>query len=118
MVKKHPNPSVDPTSLGSILVNSGTVEAKQLEAALQFQSDNVDLLLGEALVRIGAISREILEAALTQQEVVRNGVSRKTNAQVHRILKMATQQTIAIGGTGGGLVQALQNLAAKMGGEK
>lgn len=115
MAKKAKSPACDPTSLGSLLLNSGLVSSKQLDEALHFQQDNADLLLGEALVRMGVLSREMLEAALMQQELARKGATKQTSSQVRRVLKMATQQTIATAGAGVGLVQTFQSLADKMG---
>jgi hypothetical protein len=113
MVKK--DPSRDPTSLGSLLMEKGAVNSKQLDAALHFQQNNTDLLLGEALVHMGIISREVLEATLIQQELARNGASRQSNGQVRKVVRMAAQHTLATAGAGDTLVQVLQSLAAKMG---
>ena len=108
-------PACDPTSLGCLLRDKGLVDSQQLLTALQFQVENADLLLGEALVRLGIISREILEVMLAEQNPRRNGARKSSNLRVQQVLQMATQQTIATGAAGIGLMQALQSLSIKLG---
>jgi len=114
MVKAKEIPAYDPTSLGSLLRDRGLVSDAQLSQALQFQVENADLLLGEVLIRLGIISREVLEATLTEQDLRRNGPRKASNGQVRRVLQMVTQQTIATGVAGAGMAEALQQLVAKM----
>ena len=109
-----PNPDCDSTSLGSILLTDGAVKPEQLDAALSFQKNNEDLLLGEALVHMGIISRELLEVALVKQELLRNGTSKASHVKVQRLLKMATQQTLAFGGSLEAIHQLVVELADKV----
>ena len=109
------DPGCDPTSLGNLLLEKGLVTPKQLSEAVHFQQNNADLLLGEALVRLGVITREVLEATLAQQEMVRKGASRQSNDQVQRMLRMAAQHTLSVASGGTALVQGLQTLVDKIG---
>ena len=108
------NPMSDPTSLGRLLTEAKLVTDKQLNDALLFQRNNVDLFLGEILVRMGFLFKGVLEVALLQQELLRKGASKQSSNRVRKALRLATQQAKATSETGTTLTQILQNLAAKL----
>lgn len=58
-------------SLGELLVECGLVTEDQLDLAVRFQKQNADIMLGEALVKIGALDRDTLEVLLTKQRALR-----------------------------------------------
>ena len=57
---------MDHRRIGDILLDEGAVSARDIEAALRFQ-DEVGGLFGQALMRLGAVSEEVLLAALSRQ---------------------------------------------------
>ena len=114
MSKKEISAACDPTSLGSILKEHGLINEGHVSKALKFQVENADLLFGESLVFLGIISREILEATIIEQDLKRNGPRKSSSAKIRKLVQMSTRQTIALGATGLGLTQTLQNLMAKL----
>ena len=84
--------ATDPTSLGNILVDAKVLAIEDLQKAIRFQQENQDIMLGEALVRLGMLSREILDALLLQQDVMRGKHSRKS---IGELVEMAKKQTEA-----------------------
>ncbi|MGY6628148.1 MAG: GspE/PulE family protein [Oceanicaulis sp.] len=57
---------MDHRRIGDILVDEGAIAARDVEAALRFQ-DEVGGLFGQALMRLGAVSEDVLLAALSRQ---------------------------------------------------
>jgi len=57
---------MDHRRIGDMLVDEGAVSARDVEAALRFQ-DEVGGLFGQALMRLGAVSEDVLLAALSRQ---------------------------------------------------
>lgn len=74
-LKKRPRPDVDPTSLCNLLVTIGWITHAQLSAALQ--EKKVEEMIGQTLIRMGAISSEQLDEALAQQQLRRHEVHPK-----------------------------------------
>lgn len=66
------NPKDDPYSIGNLLVDGGLTEA-ELDRALAFKRDHCDIMLGEACVRLGFVTREMLEVAVAKQDAAKNG---------------------------------------------
>ena len=62
----------DVMSLGNLLRRTGLVSEQQLQAALDYQDANPDRMLGEALVAMGVVEAEIVEALLAAQQVRRD----------------------------------------------
>jgi len=67
---KPPRREADPFALGRLLIDGRFINDKHLEKALAVQ-EKERLLLGECLIRIGAITREILETVLRFQKKIR-----------------------------------------------
>ncbi len=61
----------DSTSLGNLLLKSGMIDVDDLRDALEFQDENTDFMLGEALIQLGKIDRGIVESLLWKQRVER-----------------------------------------------
>lgn len=76
----------DCASLGNLLLKAGMITPEQLQEALDFQDDNPDRMLGEALVQMGAVEKEIVEALLVAQQAKR-AASKKSVAEVVEIAK-------------------------------
>ncbi len=77
----------DPASLGNLLLKTKAIDLTQLREALAFQSDNPDIMLGEALIRMGLITRDGLNILLTRQKAMRGG-----SKEVRQLLKLATKR--------------------------
>lgn len=74
--------SLDPASLGNILLRKGYVTRNQLDAAVDRQLATAPPL-GKILVDMGAISPAQLEEALYEQRRLRGGVSKREDVQHH-----------------------------------
>ena len=53
--------------LGELLVERGVISHEQVEAALDYQKSNENVLFGEALIKLGAATEEDIAQALTCQ---------------------------------------------------
>ncbi len=87
---RRQKPMNDPTSIGNLLCAAGAVDAEHIKNALDFQKEHADVLLGEALVRLGLLTRPALEVAIAQQKAVRT--SKPVDAR--RLVELATQRTM------------------------
>ena len=83
--------SVDPYSFGNVLVERKLITEIDLCRALAYQRENRDVMLGEALVRIGALSKEHVEAMLLRQDALREPTPRK----VGKLVELAATKTEA-----------------------
>lgn len=83
------NPQDDPNSIGSLLVAGGLTD-DELNRALAFKRDHCDIMLGEACVRLGFVTRDALEVAVAKQDAA-------TNGGVIKLAKLARQRTVALG---------------------
>ena len=83
------NPQDDPNSIGSLLLAGGLTEA-ELDRAIAFKRDHCDIMLGEACVRLGFVTRDVLEVAVAKQNAA-------TNGGVIKLAKLAKQRTVALG---------------------
>jgi hypothetical protein len=83
----------DPTSLGNILVESHVVDLEDLQKAIRFQQENQDVMLGEALVRLGVLQREVLDALLLQQKIARGKEPKKAIGQLVELARKKTEET-------------------------
>lgn len=81
----------DASSLGNMLLRMGVVDGEQLRLAIDYQDNNPDVMLGEALINMGAVDRGIVEALLVAQSAARN--EGKT-ADVIAFATRHTQQTV------------------------
>lgn len=81
----------DLTSLGNLLLRMGVVDGEQLKQAIDYQDDNPDVMLGEALINMGAVDRGIVEALLVAQGAERN---KSKTADVIAFATKHTQQTV------------------------
>lgn len=63
--------SVDGTSLGNLLLKAGMITAEQLQEALDFQDENPDHMLGEALVQMGVVDKDTVETLIETQKARR-----------------------------------------------
>jgi hypothetical protein len=84
-------PSEDPTSIGNILLRHGMISAPHLEAAVQFQQEHADVLMGHALVELGHLSPAELQVACEEQRVIRELAKRKSAREVERCMEQATR---------------------------
>jgi len=82
----------DSTSLGNMLLRMGVVDGEQLRLAIDYQDDNPDVMLGEALINMGAVDRGIVEALLVAQNSERDH-GRKT-AEVIAFASRHTRETV------------------------
>ena len=68
------NPSIKPsTSVGSILIRMGCMDAQQVDRAREAHSKQSAMRLGEVMVSMGLISAAQLDDALAYQERMRSG---------------------------------------------
>lgn len=81
-------PTDDPTSIGNLLCSAGLIDTAHIADALDFQRAH-DVRLGEALVRLGKLSREQLEAAIAHQKAVRSNKP----SDARKLVEIATQRT-------------------------
>lgn len=77
----------DNTSLGNLLLKAGMITADELRQALEFQDDNKDHMLGEALIQKGFVEKEIVEALLAIQEIEDGKATPKALAKVVNLAK-------------------------------
>lgn len=77
----------DNTSLGNLLLKSGMITPDELRMALEYQDQNPERMLGEALVRLGAVEKEIIEALLAMQEIEDGKTSPRALAKVVHLAK-------------------------------
>jgi len=68
----HSEPRSDETSLGRLLVDNGLITGEELKEALQFQDENSDYMLGQALVVRGSVDRGLVDAMLLVQKAKRS----------------------------------------------
>lgn len=87
--RRKRKPTDDPTSIGNILTAAGIVSTMCIVEALNFQKDNADVLMGEVLVHLGKLTREQLEAVVTQQKALRTNKPRDARA----LVELATKRT-------------------------
>lgn len=73
-------------SLGNLLLKSGMITVDQLRSALEFQDANPDHMLGEALVQMGAVKKDVVDALLAAQRAKR-AANGKHSADVVNIAK-------------------------------
>lgn len=88
MIRNRDKAITDKTSIGNILVDSGIITDSDLQLAIAYQDENEDYMLGEALVAIGAIERDVVEAMLAAQEMDRKK-SRGSGKHVAKIIEIA-----------------------------
>lgn len=90
-----------------MLLKSGMIEAGQLKEALDFQDQNPDVMLGEALINLGVVDRGIIEALLVAQEATRdnrhaaeiiNFAARHTQEHVHQAHDRLTALVVELNG--------------------
>jgi hypothetical protein len=81
----------DPTSLGNILLNLGLLKPTDLDRGLAFQVDNPDVMLGESLVKIGVIPREIVDEVVEIQKLIREGKNAQGEVVLRKISKAEAQ---------------------------
>lgn len=81
----------DPHSLGNMLLDAGISDSDSLDHALQFQRDNPDVMLGEALIRLGRIDRDTLDNMLLKQAAHKDK-SAKTVTRFVRTVNAQLQQ--------------------------
>lgn len=89
MMAKRMDPADDPNSIGNLLMRGGLGEHR-LARAVAFQKDHPDIMLGEACVRLGFISRCQLEVAVAIQES-------KTNGGTKNLARLAASKTRELG---------------------
>jgi len=77
----------DKHSLGNLLLKAGIIDVDDLRAALEFQDENTDFLLGEALIQLGKVDRGVVEALLWTQRVERG------EEDPAEVIQFATQHT-------------------------
>jgi hypothetical protein len=82
--------SKDPTSLGNLLLKMQVINKDQLDRACLYQRENKNSLLGEALVRLGALESEVLAAVIDEQRLIRSHGPERSRV----ILERATTATV------------------------
>ena len=85
--RNRKNAQHDYTSLGNLLIKSGMIDGIQLERALSFQDENPEVMLGEALVKLGFIDRGVIEALLVTQG------AKREKLDIIDVIKFATDST-------------------------
>ena len=83
----------DKNSLGNLLLKSGIIDEDDLKDALDFQDNNTDFLLGEALIQLEKVDRGIVEAILWKQRVERG---EEEPAEVIQFARKHTQRIMTI----------------------
>ena len=87
----------DLNAIGSILLRTTDLKAAQLEAAVAFKNGNPDVMLGEAIVRLGFIERAQLEAALQIQVAAQQGgLEQVVQLAIDRTRATAANATAAV----------------------
>ena len=86
----------DPTSLGNLLLRTRLITDSQLDEACRFQWKNESLRLGEALVQLGLIDKEIMDAVIEEQKHMRSSVVEKSTIVLEHA-EQATKRTLEVG---------------------
>jgi hypothetical protein len=102
--KRKPTPHEDPTSIGNLYRALGGSDRK-LEEAKNFQHENPDEMLGEALVRVGGLTRPELEALIMKQRALRTGAPRDVVAFVQTVA--GHTRSVSVGLSALGLLQKI-----------
>lgn len=89
LLRRKRKPTDDPTSIGNLLCAAGLVSSMHISAAVNFQKEHADVLMGEALVRMGALTRDQLELAILQQKALRTTKPR----DARKLAELAAQRT-------------------------
>jgi len=89
------DPMSDPTSLGSLLIESGRCTKDQLQAAYDYQTQNRDILIGEVLIKMGVINQSIMDEILARQKVLR----KSTAKNVAEYVQVAAKHTLILSGS-------------------
>lgn len=97
----------DHTSIGAILLSYGLTPCRLAEA-MRFQDGHGDILLGEACVRLGFVSKAVLEEAVMEQRVRRKN-------HPGALLRLATAKTRHMTTKAVALTTANLRLAEKLG---
>lgn len=92
----------DVTSLGRILIECGYATDEEVASAVAYQRRNEELVLGELLIKRGAITREVLEVALAKQRAVR----RRKDADVIAFARATTRRSLSLSADVAGVAQA------------
>jgi len=77
----------DPDSIGNILIETGMINEDDLLAAIQFQIENPDIMLGEALIKLGSTERGIIDAVTVIQ------MARRSTKNATNVIRFACEQT-------------------------
>ena len=82
--------------LGEYLVKEGHITEEALQKALQKQQENIasgaSSLLGQTLVELGAISRDVLDQAVTEQIIQLRSALQATNRNLERRVQERTAE--------------------------
>lgn len=92
-MKRKLSPIDDPTSLGNVLLKQNLVTPADLEAAIKFQQTNPDVMLGEALIKMGRLDRSAVEALLFQQQALRGKDAKHAATKVMELAVQGTRET-------------------------
>lgn len=90
-----PQPAAaDSSPLGEALLQSGTISAAQLQAAIQLQqgATGPTPLLGQVLIQIGAITQEVLDQAIAEQK--EKGTAASGGESQERARSRAAERTV------------------------
>jgi len=93
----------DPYSIGNMLLQTGMIEEKDLLEAIQFQRENPDVMLGEALIKLGRVERGVVDAVMVMQ------MAKKSSKNATNVIRFACEQTKRITA----LHDSIQELTAK-----
>lgn len=88
-------PEEDPSSLGNLLVKAGVCSDSQLRDAIAIKRSKEDQLLGETMVRMGVITRDMLNVVLEQQANLRMRGAKRAMSYAHT----AARSTLALSGS-------------------
>lgn len=80
----------DPTSIGSVARIWGQVSEDALARAVQYQDENPDKLLGQAMLEVGVLEPHALDQLVRKQRELRKHMDRQ---DVARIVDYAAEQT-------------------------
>ncbi len=92
----HLTPEILVPRLGDYLIEKRLISPEQLEEALAYQStlqaNNHRMLLGEVLISLGMIDRQMLDEAITEQIMQLRAALQDSNQQLERRVQERTQE--------------------------
>ena len=88
-------PHLDTTSVGNLLIERGLCTEGQLREALSYQVTNKEVLLGELLVKMGAVREEQLDIVRARQEIARSNGRGKGISKLAKIAQAKAEAIVS-----------------------